>query len=155
MIAAQGNNVYTIQLADGFGPTKNVTRREIFDTGEIVLSDSDNETVVSDTESESGHDMYMFANANNDLDVESADEYCDDENDAPQEVASTPPVPPRRSTRSTAGKHSNHHHLPKSAIRTQTVVKSDRNFQEFSDVIANLGAALGSMLSQTWAQYKH
>ena len=89
------------------------------------------------------------------MDVESADEYRDDENEAPQEVASTPPVPPRRSTRSTAGKHSNPHHLPKSAIRTQTVMKSNHDFQELSDAIANLGAALGSTLSQTWAQYKH
>lgn len=41
-----GDNVYSIQLADGSGPIKNVTRKEILDTGEKV--DSNDEYSSSD-----------------------------------------------------------------------------------------------------------
>ena len=154
VIATPGNNVYTIQLADGSGPKKNVTRREIFDTGEIVLSESESEESVSDTESEGGHHVYKSAGANN----ESVNNSESDEIEIQPEVVHTPPIPPRRSTRSTAGKHSNPHHLPRSAIRSQTV-NPESNFQELSDAIANLGATLGNSLattlSQAWTHQKH
>jgi len=41
VIASPGNNVYTVQLADGSGPSKNVTRKEVYDTGEMVTSDTE------------------------------------------------------------------------------------------------------------------
>ena len=154
VIATPGNNVYTIQLADGSGPKRNVTRREMFDTGEIVLSESESEESVSDTESESGHQVYKAADAYDEF----ANHSDSDEIEIQPEVVHTPPIPPRRSTRSTAGKHSNPHHLPRSAIRSQTV-NPESNFQELSDAIANLGATLGNSLattlSQAWTQHKH
>ena len=158
VIAMPGTNVYTIQLADGSGPTKNVTRREIFDTGEMVLSESESEESVSDTESESGHHVYKAAGAYNDAHDEIVNHSDSDEIEIQPEVVQTPPIPTRRSTRSTAGKHSNKHHLPRSAIRSQTV-NPESNFQELSDAIANLGATLGNSLattlSQAWTQHKH
>ena len=158
VIATPGNNVCTIQLADGSGPTKNVTRREIFDTGEMVLSESESEESVSDTESESGHHVYKAAGAYNDAHDEIVNHSDSDEIEIQSEVVQTPPIPTRRSTRCTAGKHSNKHHLPRSAIRSQTV-NPESNFQELSDAIANLGATLGNSLattlSQAWTQHKH
>ena len=49
--------------------------------------------------------------------------------------------PTRRSARSTTGKHSNPHRLPKSVVRSQTVTK---NFQELSQAVVSLGATLAS-----------
>ena len=50
VVARPGDNVYTVQLADGSGVTKTVTRRDILDTGEKVDSSD------SGSDSDSVHD---------------------------------------------------------------------------------------------------
>ena len=66
------------------------------------------------------------------------------------------PELPRRSKRATAGKHSNPHKLPKSAIASNQQITAQQsgtgNFKELSDAIANLGASLGTSLSATLSQ---
>ena len=47
VVARPGDNVYTVQLADGSGVTKTVTRRDVLDTGEKVdTSDSGSDRVI-------------------------------------------------------------------------------------------------------------
>lgn len=146
VIAAPGD-VYTVQLADGSGPTGNILY-----TGEIVLSEDDSDSTFSDSDSENQNRVFILKNVQNcypasDNDVEDTD------------LSLTPTVKPRRITCSTAGKHSNLHQLPTSAIRTQTVIEDVRDFPRLRDAVANLGASLGiflaSTLSQAWAQYKY
>ena len=62
---------------------------------------------------------------------------------------------PRRSKRSTAGKHPNPHNLPRSVLATNTGIAATpqtANFKELSDAIANLGERLGASLSATLSQ---
>lgn len=153
VVGAPGDNVYTIQIVDGSGPTRNVTRREILDTGEIVYSEDDSDSTISDSDSESENRVFILKNVQNcdpasDNDVEETELSLPDTSVAPS-------VQPRRTTRSTAGKHSNLHHLPTSAIRSQTVTEDVHDFQQLSQAVANLGASLASTLTQAWAQYKH
>lgn len=153
VVGAPGDNVYTIQIVDGSGPTRNVTRREILDTGEIVYSEDDSDSTISDSDSESENRVFILKNEQNcdpasDNDVEETELSLPDTSVAPS-------VQPRRTTRSTAGKHSNLHHLPTSAIRSQTVTEDVHDFQQLSQAVANLGASLASTLTQAWAQYKH
>ena len=98
----------------------------------MVLSDSESEATESDTESEKGNDVYKVVGAHNEVNIESENNYDSDEIEIQPEVVHTPPIPSRRSTRCIAGKHSNPHHIPRSAIRTQTV-NPESNFQEICD----------------------
>lgn len=89
VIAAPGD-VYTVQLADGSGPTGN-----ILDTGEIVLSEDDSDSTFSDSDSENQNRVFILNNVQNcypasDNDVEDTD------------LSLTPTVKPRRITCSTA-----------------------------------------------------
>ena len=144
VIAYMGDNVYKIQLADGTGPTKNVTRTEILDTGEIVANNDSN---ANDSESELQPDEFIR------FDESDESEQNIIESDSSEESNASPELP-RRSKRTTAGKHSNPHHLPKSAISSnqQVTAQQTTNFKELSDAIANLGASLGTSLSATLSQ---
>ena len=144
VIAYMGDNVYKIQLADGTGPTKNVTRTEILDTGEIVANNDSN---ANDSESELQPDEFIR------FDESDESEQNIIESDSSEESNASPELP-RRSKRTTAGKHSNPHHLPKSAISSnqQVTAQQTTNFKELSDAIANLGASLGASLSATLSQ---
>jgi len=51
-------------------------------------------------------------------------------------------VPQCRSSRTTAGKHSNHFHLPTSAITPETTVSSHVKYTDYSDGICRLGKFL-------------
>ncbi|KAK3102220.1 hypothetical protein FSP39_009707 [Pinctada imbricata] len=152
-VAAPGNNVYTIQLADGSGPSKNVTRREIYDTGDMIVSD--NERSTSDLDSDTDDSSYTYRNAHNGATQEGSHTDDDDE----EETSRASSFKPRKTTRSTAGKHSNPHNLPRSAIRTQTLMNDQNSFKKLSEAVANLGAtlgnSLGATLSQAWAQYNN
>lgn len=52
-----------------------------------------------------------------------------------------------------AGKHSNPNRLPKSAVSVQRTVIKNKHFQELSDAVVNLGAALATKLNEAWKQY--
>ena len=57
-------------------------------------------------------------------------------------------VPLRRTSRTTAGKHSNPYHLPKSVLES-TSVTAGTNFQDFGHAVALLGESLGNTLGKT------
>lgn len=156
VIDSLGNNVYTIQLADGSGKTKNVTRKEVYDTGEIIVSDGENQSTASDTDSENEERFYAFQTEKH---VNGESESSDDvvtQSEVPPIVTSTQP---RRSTRTSAGKHSNPYNLPQTAVRTQRVMSDTDKFRELSDAVANLGASLssslGATLSQAWSKHQY
>lgn len=151
VVDSLGDNVYAIQLADGSGPVKKVTRREILDTGEVVSEGSDEEIPVADSDSEeSFYGILQPEHSGDDSDIEQVPitEHCEPIDQVTQNSGSSK-EPTRRSTRSTAGKHSNPHRLPKSVVRSQTVTK---NFQELSEAVVSLGATLASKLSDAWIQ---
>lgn len=151
VIARPGENVYSIQLADGSGPMRNVTRTELLDTGEEVGEDSDSDSDVI-------VDQAMDITPQQET-LPIGDEGEDDdiggnrEDEVPDETEESRP---RRSGRQTAGKHSNPFHLPKSVLASNQEVRASptdvKDFRELSDAIANLGASLGSSLSATLSQ---
>lgn len=59
---------------------------------------------------------------------------------------------PRRSKRTTAGKHSNPFNLPKSTVPCNQISVQPSKFKELSDAIVNLGATLSATLSDSWAR---
>lgn len=100
-VTAARDGVYTVQSSDG--STKNLNRHDIkkfpeqFRYHEIPISDS-----------ESDDDL---------IEIRPVQE--------PSQVTEERPVPaPRRSTRSTAGQHSNIHNLPKSVVSNEVAVES-------------------------------
>jgi hypothetical protein len=60
----------------------------------------------------------------------------------------------RRTTRATAGKHSNPNRLPKSVLQqgVEAVVEDAPSFEDFGKAIASLGASLGQVLQTSWTQ---
>lgn len=151
VIARPGENVYSIQLADGSGPMRNVTRTELLDTGEEVGEDSDSD---SDVIVDQAMDITPQQET---LPIGDEGEEDDTGGNREDEVPSeTEESRPRRSGRQTAGKHSNPFHLPKSVLASNQEVRASptdvKDFRELSDAIANLGASLGSSLSATLSQ---
>ena len=75
------------------------------------------------------------------------------DSESSEESETVSPELPRSSKRTTAGKHSNTHHLPKSAIKSNQQMSSQQygNFKDLSDAIVNLGATLSQTLSQSWS----
>ena len=144
VVSYLGDNVYKIQLADGTGQTKNVTRTEILDTGEKVGSDDSN---TSDSDSDLQPDEYVRVHESDGVEQNIQDSASSEESET------VSPELPRRSKRTTAGKHLNPHHLPKSAIKSnqQMSVQQTGNFKDLSDAIVNLGATLSQTLSQSWS----
>ena len=148
VVSYAGDNVYGIQLADGSGPVKKVTRTEILDTGEMIESDS------SDIDDDLNRDENAHFYRDDVPEQNERDTASDEEETEVREF-------PRRSKRSTAGKHSNPHNLPRSVLVSNQQVNSNvqGDFRELSDAIANLGASLGSSLSatlsQSWSNLHH
>ena len=116
----------------------------MLDTHEIIPEDSDTEILVTDSDSEDEDSYYYMIQHD-------SDEMVDETPTNAPEVQPSP-VPLRRSTRTTAGKHSNVHHLPKSSVCVQSVALQNRNFQELGNAVANLGATLASKLNEAWTQ---
>lgn len=71
---------------------------------------------------------------------------------------------PRRSNRTTKGKHTNPFKLPKSVLKSETSSQSQvantresakkQNFEEFSNAVAKLGETLGQTLRSGWADFQ-
>lgn len=94
---------------------------------DIVLSEDDSDSTISDSDSESEIRVFIFKNVQNCdrasvNDIEETKLYLPD-------TSVTPTVQPRRITLSISGKHYNLHHLPSSAIRTQTVLEDVHSIQ--------------------------
>ena len=208
------DNVYTIQCADGTGPTKNMNRRELLDTRELVLdtNSQDNvsdsqvrkdeitdleedddtdlvgilvtqkkpnpiDTTVEDGESvheeqlvdqevDSVHDLHHEGDQSDIQDSEPEDNQegataldsdssqevpvdGDEEIESEAEPVQTEEVQPRRSTRTTAGIHSNPHRLPQSAIRRDIHANTEDKITEMMNTYTSAMLSLGQMLTDT------
>lgn len=124
-----------------------MNRREILNTGEIITEEPDVEIPVTNFDDSDEEDSYfkvMHCDQNEDIEEETVNTASDTEQ---------PTVLPRRSTRATAGKHSNPNRLPKSTVSVQRTVIQTKNFQELSDAVVNLGTALATKLNEAWKQY--
>jgi hypothetical protein len=152
VVARLGKNVYTIQLADGTGPTRNVTRTELLDTGskindEMESDSSDDSDVIVDqlvdiTPQQEAHAL-------GDMDLPDGTDIQSEDEPYGEAVQSAP-------RRSTKGKHSNPFHLPTSAVVSNKEMRvspsKTKDFSQLSDAIASLGASLGASLSATLSQ---
>lgn len=138
-----GDNVYSIQLADGSGPIKNVTRKEILDTGEKVTASSD------DSETEDSDSDYIPEQIQEVIQAEESSSHRKSDEEFVE------PEQPRRSKRTTAGKHSNPFKLPQSVVSSNScnqISVQNSNFKELSDAIVNLGVTLSATLSDSWTK---
>lgn len=108
------DNVYSIQLADGSTPIKNTTRKEILDTGERVnSSDGYSSSEGSDLEYIPEQAIQIQDEEEHSATAEDLDEAAIEKPCAPaassedSEEETVDVTQPRRSKRTTAGKHSN------------------------------------------------
>ena len=152
VVARPDFNVYTVQLSDGSGPSKNVTRRELqlIDTGPV--------TDVEETDSASDDEGHMIAmSVTPPANLPATTHYdvvCDS-----GRLEDSIETMPRRSTRSTKGQHSNREHLPKSVLSGTTAEAmvntlphqhSPPTFEDMGRAMAALGASLGQILQDSW-----
>ena len=142
-------NVYTVIPADGSGTPKNVTRREILDGRELVQL---NDIATDDIPVEFKHPE---TDDDDDWDTGQVEIIKDkvqtpDPPERPVQPELNPNIP-RRTTRVTAGVHSNPYKLPKSAIQSEISIAcpSCDNFSNFSQGIAALGSGMGESLGKS------
>lgn len=153
-----GDNVYSIQLADGSGPIKNVTRKEILDTGERVNSSdgysnsegSDLEYIPEQAVQIQDEEEHFTTAEDLEAAIEKPCAPAASSEDTEEETVEV--TQPRRSKRTTAGKHSNLFNLPKSTVPCNQISVQPSKFKELSDAIVNLGATLSASLSDSWAR---
>ena len=149
------DNVYTVQLADGTGEKKNVTRREILDSREMFNTTAEEiQKTDSDDSSSSGEDVFWIHESGP---VGQVGQPEDTGRVEPELGLSGPEL--RRTTRSTAGHHSNPYHLPKSAVRSHEVslggsswskcAQHSESFTALSEAVASLGTSLGNSLGKS------
>ena len=149
------NHVYEVCPADGRGKMKNIHRIDLLECPDIRKdSESEGSDTVEDSEEEGDMRIHIPDIAHDDVSELSEQESSDSNSESDGEEE--PPVL-RRSTRNTAGKHSNPHRLPKSVL--QETLKGMRrdghevSYTEFSDAISSLGQSLGQSLSQTLGSF--
>ena len=146
VVARPDLNVYTVQLSDGSGPSKNVTRRDLqqINTGPV--------TDVEETDSASDDESHMIAMSVISLANQPETTHYDivvDDGRLEDSIENLP----RRSTRSTKGQHSNREHLPKSVLSgtTSEGMVNTLAHQHGPPTFENMGqakAALGASLEQ-------
>ena len=153
------DNVYTVQLADGTGPELNLNRLELLDISTLQLpSSEDNQKSDEDKneDSESDYDykvelqdigsesVQSSEDSNGEADSPSTEDH-DSEDGANEDTQDVQEL--RRSKRTTAGKHSNPHRLPKSAVResNKVSVNNDSVLQCYTKAILDMS----QMLTQT------
>ncbi|CAC5380157.1 unnamed protein product [Mytilus coruscus] len=129
------DNVYGIQLADGSGPVRNVTRREICDTGKLDMMQNSSSDITEDKHQESGEDEQDVTTVSIDM---------------------TPPVDDdnsrRRSKANKRWKTFKSFNLPKSVLLKEASVHGNIEpvkFEQLGEAIAALGTSLGQSLGQT------
>ncbi len=172
------NNVYKIQLADGYGTVKRVTRTELKDTREFVkdspegvlitiTSEAPDPDVVPDDAESTMDAASEAAESEPTLEVEvplptdeptttpSGEEST--ESETMTKVPPVPPVPPgppvpqpRKSKRKNIGQHSNPHHLPRSVLHHELHAVPTSDKEEFSKAISDLGLSLGNVLREAF-----
>ena len=151
------DNVYGIQLAVGSGPIRNVTRREICNTGksDLVQNEPDSE-ITEDSNSRFGGWIVTYTDPHPiQLEQQESDSTTEDVTPS-SSVDETPPANAdssvRKSKRTNAGKHSNPFNLPKSVAVSKADVHGNLDqvkFEQLGEAIAALGTSLGQSLGQT------
>jgi hypothetical protein len=151
------DNVYGIQLADGSGPIRNVTRREICDRRrpDLVQNEPDPEITEDSNLSFGGRNVTYTDPHPIQLEQQESDSTVEDVTPS-SSVDETPPVntdsSARKSKRINAGKHSNPFNLPKSVAVNKADVRENLDevkFDQVGEAIAALGTSLGQSLGQT------
>ena len=141
-----------MQLPDGSGPSKNVTRRELqqINTGPV--------TDVEETDSASDDESHLIATSVTPLANQPETTHHDVVGDDGRLEDSIENLP-RRSTRPTKGQHSNREHLPKSVLSGTTAEAmvntlahkhAPPTFEDMGRAMAALGASLGQVLQDSW-----
>ncbi|CAC5380194.1 unnamed protein product [Mytilus coruscus] len=151
------DNVYGIQLADGSGPVRNVTRREICDTGKLDMMQNSSSDITEDSNSSfGGWNVTIVDPIPLPIQIEHQESGEDEQDITTASIDMTPPVDDdnsiRRSKRTNAGKHSNPFNLPKSVLLKEASVHGNIEpvkFEQLGEAIAALGTSLGQSLGQT------
>ena len=138
----KGSQVYAMNTVDGLGPTKYINRSDILDCNTADSDEDAHIETILDSESDGHSDR-----ANRIPEQFQRDSDTDSEQD----------IPVRRSTRKTAGKHSNPHRLTKPAIQKTTSCKlSKTDFKSLADAVQSSGSSLSVSLSKELLEaYKH
>lgn len=136
-----------------------MTRKEILDTGERVnSSDGYSSSEGSDLEYIPEQAIQIQDEEEHSATAEDLEEAAIEKPCAPaassedSEEETVDVTQPRRSKRTTAGKHSNPFNLPKSTVPCNQISVQPSKFKELSDAIVNLGATLSATLSDSWAR---
>jgi hypothetical protein len=139
------NHVYEVCPVDRKGGKKIVNRVDLLECPEDVDFEDNTDTEESGEGSEEDEDL-MVHMPSDDHSERSKSKSSDTESE--EEYSQL-----RRSTRSTAGKHSNPHRLPKSVLQESLKgfrhESQDVSYMEFAEAISNLGHSLSQTLSQT------
>ncbi|CAG2203255.1 unnamed protein product [Mytilus edulis] len=115
------DNVYGIQLADGSGPVRNVTRREICDTGKVDMMQNSSPDITEDSNSSFGGWNVTIVDPNSlPIQIDHQESGEDEQDVTTASVDDDNSI--RRSKRTNAGKHSNPFNLPKSVLLKETSV---------------------------------
>jgi hypothetical protein len=131
----EDKNVYKVGSIDGGGKEKVVNRTD------ILPYSIDNEI----SEEEEDEDLRQIAEAQSSSDEEAFYlEYEDDQQGNVEELEQ----PIRRTTRKTAGKHSNPHNLPKSVLQQSTYQEQSASYSDFAMAVNKLGETLSNSISQ-------
>jgi len=156
------DNVYCIQLADGSGPIRNVTRTDILDTRTNVEENVHAEDSDSSSEEWSGF-IELSQIPNQSVTEKSSTDVCRDKTRKPCDFVSSEDklsdslvevdkeVGQRQSKRVNVGKHSNPYNLPKLVLKQNKVEASEMcsvKFEELGQAMAVLGESLGKALGQ-------
>ncbi|CAG2207645.1 unnamed protein product [Mytilus edulis] len=145
------DNVYGIQLADGSGPVRNVTRREICDTGNVDMMQNSSPDITEDSNSSFGGWNVTIVDPNSlPIQIDHQESGEDEQDVTTASVDDDNSI--RRSKRTNAGKHSNPFNLPKSVLLKETSVHGNIEpvkFEQLGEAIAALGTSLGQSLGQT------
>ena len=140
-VIERNRNIYKVQPADGYGEIKERHRKDLLDTKELVEFFPDQPTIDDEPDVQVQDDIPD--------DVISHEDISDDSSDSDSSAESvSEPVVLRRSKRVTAGKHSNPHNLPKSAI--QEVKSTPQSFKEFTDAVNTLGETLARVMQEAY-----
>lgn len=140
-------NLYQVKPVDGAGKSRFVNRREL-----LLLPNFESGDSTTDYSSSSdSYDFKLYQNSrevSNDTRPSTNTSYSSDDSDSPMPIKT---VPLKRSTRSTKGKHSNPHNLPRSACKNvlSTSLKSkEPTYQDFSKAVTSLGSGLAKSLGK-------
>ena len=144
-------------MADGTGPIRNITRREICDTGkpDLVQNEPDPEITEDSNSSFGGWNVTYTDPHPIQLEQQESDSTVEDITPS-SSIDETPPLNTDssvgKSKRTNAGKHSNPFIFPKSVAVSKPDVRENLDqvkFEHLGEAIAALGTSFGQSLGPT------